>query len=694
LKPSDGFRHDSESEALHYHDSRHDAGAQGTALILELQRLQKSLEQGIHDQRQWPPAIDERRSSRHARPLGARRSDDARRLRRSAVGRVVDLCLGNSWFRPRADRKVAAARPADAPIARFEDTRTTIDSIRPRPRGGKPILREDNTTILHAPKTLHASKTKATYAPADYRRERPAREAAASTADPPQPPNAADRVARVSVAIKALLAPRPEDQVPAPADTPTGDRTKPVRLAVIKCADRIKSACAFLVDSGRGTRMDDSPDTALAVGAEHALKGELRTGLRVLIISVGVLGGWATFVPLSGAVVVPGALVVESQVKKVQHPTGGVVAKIEVKDGSHVEAGDLVARLDETQARSNYQMLSQQLDQVRLRLSRLTAERDGADELRAPAQRPARAGDDSLGQLLASERSLFNARATARRSQKELLRSHVSQLAEQINGLDAQIKSKAEQITLIAGELEGVQGLYQKGLVPLTRLTTLQREAARLEGERGQLVSAIAEAKSKISEAEIQILRIDQDFRSELMKDLRESQDKEAELVEKTVAARDLLDRIDIRSPTSGIVHQLSAHTIGGVVAPGEVIMEIVPDTEDLAVEARLPPQDVDQVRRGQTTFVRFSAFNQRTTPQLQGLVSYVSADLSRDPQTKTSYYTVRVTLPGDERRRLGGLQLVSGMPAEVFLQTGSRTMMSYLLKPMTEQLSHMFNER
>jgi HlyD family secretion protein len=392
--------------------------------------------------------------------------------------------------------------------------------------------------------------------------------------------------------------------------------------------------------------------------------------------------------------VVPGALVVESQVKKVQHPTGGVVARIEVKDGSHVAAGDLLARLDETQARSNYQMLSQQLEQVRLRLSRLTAERDGADEIPAPPQRPARAGDDSLGQILASERSLFNARTTARRSQKELLRSHVSQLVEQINGLDAQIKSKAEQITLIAGELEGVQGLYQKGLVPLTRLTTLQREAARLEGERGQLVSAIAEAKSKISEAEIQILRIDQDFRTELMKDLREAQDKEVELVEKTVAARDLLDRIDIRAPTSGIVHQLSAHTIGGVVAPGEVIMEIVPDTEDLAVEARLSPQDIDQVRRGQTTLVRFSAFNQRTTPQLQGVVSYVSADLSHDPQTKTAYYTVRVTLPADERRRLGGLQLVSGMPTEVFLQTGSRTMMSYLFKPMTEQLSHMFNER
>jgi HlyD family secretion protein len=685
MKPSDGFRHDSEYETLHYHGPRDGAGAQGTALILELQRLQKSLELGLHDERQSPPPIDERLDSRHARHSGARRPDDARRRRKSAIGRVIDICLGNPWFSPRANRKVAPARPVDV--------QTVIEPARPTPRGGKPIPRQGKTTILRE------GKAKVKRELAELRRERPARDAAPWIDEvridaPREPRIEIDRPAQASVAIKALLAPRPDDPVPAPPDTPSSDRTKPVRLAVVNAADGIKSACAFLVENGRGTRVDDNLDMTLAVGVGHAFKGELRTGLRVLIISVGVLGGWATFMPLSGAVVVPGALVIESQVKKVQHPTGGVVTKIQVTDGSHVAAGDLVARLDETQARSNYQMFSQQLEQTRVRLGRLKAERDGAEELAAPPAPPARAGDDSFRQLLASERSLFNARTTARRSQKELLQSHVSQLGEQINGLDAQIKSKAEQITLIARELEGVQGLYEKGLVPLTRLTTLQREAARLEGERGQLISAIAEAKSKISEAEIQVLRIDQDFRTELMKDLRESQDKEAELVEKTVAARDLLDHIDIRAPTSGIVHKLSAHTIGGVITPGEVIMEIVPDTDDLAVEARLPPQDIDQVRRGQETYVHFSAFNQRTTPQLKGVVSYVSADLSRDPQTNTSYYTVRVTLPGEERRRLGGLQLISGMPTEVFLQTGTRTMMSYLFKPMREQLGHMFNER
>src|SRR5262245_8231489 len=228
----------------------------------------------------------------------------------------------------------------------------------------------------------------------------------------------------------------------------------------------------------------------------------------------------------------------------------------------------------------------------------------------------------------------------------------------------------------------------------MMRLTSLQRDMARLEGERGQITSAIAEAKSKISETEIQLLRLDQDFRAEAVKDLREAQDKEAELVERTVAANDLLQRIDIRAPTAGLVHELGVHTIGGVIAPGEMIMEIVPDADELVIEARLPPQDIDQVHPGQTTHVRFSAFNQRTTPQLAGLVSYVSADLSHDKQTNATYYTVKVTLPAKERRRAGGLQLISGMPAEVFLQTGSRTMLSYLFKPIADQLARMFNER
>jgi HlyD family secretion protein len=418
----------------------------------------------------------------------------------------------------------------------------------------------------------------------------------------------------------------------------------------------------------------------------------LRTGLRVLVLGGGVVGGWAVLVPLSAAVMVPGTLVVESSVKKIQHPTGGIIAEIPVHDGMHVNKGELLVRLDEVQVRANLQVLAKQLDQTQVRIARLIAERDGMDEPKLPGGH----ADERTGirELFAAETSLFKARASARQSQKGLLHGRIAQLEQEIDGHNAQVKSKAAQIDLISSELTGVQTLYDKQLVTLTRLTALQRDAARLDGEQGQLISTIAETRSKISEAELQITRIDQDLRTEVMKDLRDAQDKETELEERIVAARDQLDRIDIRAPTAGVVHQLSVHTIGGVIGRGEVMMEIVPDADDLQIQAKLPPNDIDHVRVDQRAFVRFSAFNQRTTPQLNAVVSYVSADLSHERQPDTPYYTVRVKIPGNERLRLGSLQLVSGMPAEVFLQTGSRTMMSYLLKPITDQLQRTFSER
>jgi len=439
---------------------------------------------------------------------------------------------------------------------------------------------------------------------------------------------------------------------------------------------------------------NDASDAALATRIGCSFERERRSGLRVLILGLGVAGGWASLVPLSGAVVVTGSLVVESNTKKVQHPTGGIVAQIPVHDGMHVKAGDLVLRLDETQVRANLRMITNQFDEVVVRIARLVAERDGLDEPRMPPVLAGQSGDQGIGARFASEKLLFKARATARQSQKELLQSRIAQLKEQIGGLEAQMKSNASQLELIGPELEGVQSLYEKRLAPITRLNALQRDSARLAGERGQLQSTIAETKSKIGEAQLQMIRVDQDFRADVIKDLREAEAKEAELAERRVAAQDQLNRIEIRAPTSGVVHQLAVHTVGGVIRAGDAVMEIVPDADELQVEARLPPKDIDQVKVGQTTLVRFSAFNQRTTPQLSGVVSYVSADLSHEQKSETSYYTVRVTLPEEEHRRLAGLQLVSGMPAEIFVQTGSRTMMSYLLKPITDQLRRAFNDR
>jgi HlyD family secretion protein len=256
------------------------------------------------------------------------------------------------------------------------------------------------------------------------------------------------------------------------------------------------------------------------------------------------------------------------------------------------------------------------------------------------------------------------------------------------------VDSKTRQLDLIQGELGGVQDLYDKRLVPLTRLTSLQRDAARIDGERGQLVSSIAETKAKIDTAKLQMVRVDQDFRAEVVKDLNEAQGKEAELVERSIAGRDQLDRIEIRAPTSGTINQLAVHTVGGVIKGGETIMEIVPDADDLQIEARVDPKDIDHVKTGQKAFVRLTAFNQRTTPQLKGSVNYVSADTGHDQQSNKPFYTVRIVLPEEERRRLSGQQLVPGMPTEVFMQTGSRTMLSYLFEPIADQLRRAFVEQ
>jgi HlyD family secretion protein len=455
----------------------------------------------------------------------------------------------------------------------------------------------------------------------------------------------------------------------------------------------VSAGVAFLVNRDALAHADAPGDT-LALRTGRAYENELRTGLRVLLVALALGGGWMALVPLAAAVVVPGNLVVQSNVKTIQHPTGGVVAEVPVRNGSRVNTGDLLVRLDATQAQASLQMVSKQLDESRGRIARLIAERDGLPQLEIPAQMAGRLGESAIKNLLASEETQFKARANARYSQKDLLQSRVAQLGEEIAGLDSQVESKGKQLELIAGELTGVQDLYDKRLVPLTRLTTLQRETARIEGERGQLISAIAETKAKVGEAQLQIVKLDQDFRTDVVKELGETQGKAAELEQRGVAARDIIDRIELRAPTSGIIHQLAAHTIGGVIRAGDAIMEVVPDSDDLQIEARLQPNDIDQVQVGQKALIRFSAFNQRVTPQLVGLVSYVSADVSHDQQSNAAYFTVRMTLPDEERRRLAGLQLVSGMPAEVFMQTGSRTMMSYLLKPLTDQFNRAFVER
>jgi membrane fusion protein, type I secretion system len=413
----------------------------------------------------------------------------------------------------------------------------------------------------------------------------------------------------------------------------------------------------------------------------------------VCILVIGV-GGWGTTAVISGAVVASGSLVVDSNVKKVQHPTGGIVGELRVRDGDHVHAGDIVVRLDETITRANLAIVSKGLDELMARKARLESERDGWDTIVFPAQLVAGASDPDRAAAMDSERKLFNLRKTARSGQKAQLRERVAQLGEEIAGLTAQQNSKSKEISLVERELAGVRDLWSKNLVQINRLTALEREAARLDGERGQLVAAAAQAKGKVAETALQILQIDQDIASEVAKELREVDGKIGEFVERKVTAEDQLKRIDVRAPQDGTVFQLAVHTVGGVITASDPIMLIVPEADNLAVEVKVNPQDIDQLQLNQKAILRFTSFNARTTPEIEGVVTRISADISTDQRTGQSYYTLRISLPPEQVERLGDVKLLPGMPVEAFVQTGDRTMLSYLMKPLHDQFVRAFREK
>jgi HlyD family secretion protein len=417
-------------------------------------------------------------------------------------------------------------------------------------------------------------------------------------------------------------------------------------------------------------------------------------GMVLLVLLCGAVGGWAATTQLSGAVIASGTLVVSDDVKKVQHPTGGVVKEINVREGARVKAGDVLVRLDDTLTRANLAIVSKNLDELAARQSRLEAERDGADGVVFPPALVDRADEAEINRILQGEQKLFDFRKTARQGQKAQLRERILQLGEQVQGLAGQAAAKKREIELINRELEGVRNLWTKNLVPISRVTALEREAVRLDGERNQLIASAAEAKGRATEVELQILQIDQDLRSEVSKELREIQGKTAELVERRVAAEDQLRRIDIRAPQDGVVHQLAIHTVGGVANASEPLMLIVPEADELSVETRIMPQDIDQLVFGQPAVIRFASFNQRTTPEIAGVVTRISADTTQDTRSGASFYVVRIGLPREELARLDGLQLVPGMPVEAFIRTTDRTVVSYLVKPLRDQIAKAFRER
>jgi HlyD family secretion protein len=421
-------------------------------------------------------------------------------------------------------------------------------------------------------------------------------------------------------------------------------------------------------------------------------------GLATIGLLIGGIGGWAATAQLASAVIAPGSIVVESNLKRVQHPTGGVVGQILVKEGDTVEEGQVVIRLDETVPRAMLGIVRSQLDELVARQTRLLAERDLSENLTFPDDLLRRRSEPGLGTAMAGEEKLFEARRSARTGQRAQLRERLAQINEEVQGLSAQRAAKANEIDLIGQELKGVTELYEKKLVSIVRYMALQRDQQKLQGDHGQLGADIARARGRIAETELQIIQLDQDFRTEVLKDLRDAEGKIGELRERFTAAEDQLQRVEIRAPQAGIVHQLAVHTIGGVIKTGDTILSIVPRLDELIVEARVSPQDIDQIALGAPVAVRIMAGNQRTTPTVAGVLIHVSADLTREPgngtQPSQAYFSVRVSLPKESVKQLGDLRLVPGMPAEAFIATGTRSPLEYLIRPLQEQIARTFRER
>lgn len=425
-----------------------------------------------------------------------------------------------------------------------------------------------------------------------------------------------------------------------------------------------------------------------------ALRRWRRIGMMILLVTFGGALVWSWLAPLSSAVVASGMVKVDSNRKRIQHQEGGVVKDILVRDGSQVKAGDVLIRLDETRAGASQGVLQTQYDAALALQARLTAERDNADTITWPPELEARKDDPNTAELLDAQQSQFRARKASLIGQLSILDKQISAKKSEIFGLDGQRSAKESQLSSLQVELKGLDGLMAQGMVEKTKYRNLEREIAHLEGQRGEHVSEIAAAHSQIGERELQKFQIRKSFHEDVTEELRKVQTDVYDYMQRMEAAQFVLSQTELKSPVDGTVTDLRAHTVGGVVAPGELLLEIVPANDRLIVEARVSPQEIDRIRIGLTAGIKLSAFDQRALPEIEGTVTYLSADIVEDQRTGQAYFLTRVEVSEAQLARLGGLQVLPGMLAEVFVRTGERTFIEYLLRPITASFDRAWRER
>lgn len=419
-----------------------------------------------------------------------------------------------------------------------------------------------------------------------------------------------------------------------------------------------------------------------------------RLGYFILLLAFGIGGGWSAVAGLDSAAVALGVVTVDGYRKTVQHLEGGIVREILVRDGDLVEAGAVLLRLDDTQIRAQLEMVrSQYLANLAL-TARLAAEREERATIEFPEA--LRADDDPrVREIVVIQEREFEARRTALRGEIAVLEQRIEQFDEQIRGLDALQKIKQQRIVSYREEVADMQALFDRRLGDKLRLREMERLALELEGERAGHLSDISRAKIQISETRLQIIHRHKALQEEIATQLRETQARHFDLQERLGALQDTLRRTEIRATADGNVVGMGVHTVGGVIAPGNQILEIVPHEERMVVEAQVSPTDIDKVHPGLIADIRFSAFSMRQTPVIEGAVETVSADRLTDPATHQPYYLARiaVTESGQEILRGLGLTVLPGMPAEVMIKTGERTFLNYLLQPITDSLARAFRE-
>jgi HlyD family type I secretion membrane fusion protein len=424
---------------------------------------------------------------------------------------------------------------------------------------------------------------------------------------------------------------------------------------------------------------------------------EIRKWDRIgLFIVIGILGGavlWAALAPIASAVIANGVIKVDTSRKKIQHPEGGVVREILVRDGDRVKAGDTLVYLDKTRAEASFGVLQAGLDAALAQQARLIAERDELESIEFPVELLARRHEQKVADLIKSQTTQFKARKLSLDGQLSIRDNQIVFLQKGIEGLSAQQLAKEEQLQSLKTENAGLEELLAQGMVEKTKLRNIEREISRLEGERAEHISEIAKSRASIGEKELEKLQIRKSFREEVVESLRKVQTEINDSVERLAAAEHVLGQTDIKSPVDGTVVDLKVHTTGGVVGPGEVMLEIVPTNDRLVIEARVRPEDIDRVYVDLPAVVKLTAFDQRTTPELNGNVVYVSADIIEDPKAGVSYFTTKIEVPEQELQRLDGKVIQPGMTADVFVRTRDRTFMDYLLEPLIRSFNMAWRE-